>query len=162
MRVSFNTGTPGLLALVRGNQLVAEKRLEEAKVELEKAIASGGPTVAEARARLAWISIQTGESARGLELLTPLVYTILSKPLSRAEFLIGKYTGLILIIWLQVAIMASFFAGVSLLMGAPLGLTNLAALALTAVIAVDGARPPNESPPSEPTEETLVDAEGSP
>ena len=61
------------------------------------------------------------------------VYTILSKPLSRAEFLIGKFTGLILIIWLQVAIMASFFAGVSLLMGAPLGLTHLAALALTAV-----------------------------
>ncbi len=61
------------------------------------------------------------------------VYTILSKPLSRAEFLIGKYTGLLLIIWLQVAIMASFFAGVSLLMGAPLGFTHLAALALTAV-----------------------------
>ena len=61
------------------------------------------------------------------------VYTILSKPLSRAEFLIGKYTGLILIIWLQVTIMASFFAGVSLLMGAPLGFTHLAALALTAV-----------------------------
>ena len=61
------------------------------------------------------------------------VYTILSKPLSRAEFLIGKYTGLILVIWLQVAIMASFFAGVSLLMGAPLGFTHLAALALIAV-----------------------------
>ncbi len=61
------------------------------------------------------------------------VYTILSKPLSRAEFLIGKFTGLILIIWLQVAIMALFFAGVSLLMGAPLGFTHLAALALTAV-----------------------------
>ena len=61
------------------------------------------------------------------------VYTILSKPLSRAEFLIGKYTGLLLIIWLQVAIMASFFAGVSLLMGAPLGFTHLAALALIAV-----------------------------
>ncbi len=61
------------------------------------------------------------------------VYTILSKPLSRAEFLIGKYTGLTLIIWLQVAIMASFFAGVSLLIGAPLGFTHLAALALTAV-----------------------------
>lgn len=61
------------------------------------------------------------------------VYTILSKPLSRAEFLIGKYTGLILIIWLQVAIMAVFFAGVSLLMGAPLGFAHLAALALTAV-----------------------------
>ncbi len=61
------------------------------------------------------------------------VYTILSKPLSRAEFLIGKFTGLILIIWLQVAIMALFFAGISLLMGAPLGFTHLAALALTAV-----------------------------
>ena len=61
------------------------------------------------------------------------VYTILSKPLSRAEFLIGKYTGLVLIIWLQVAIMASFFAGVSLLMGATLGFNHLAALALTAV-----------------------------
>jgi len=61
------------------------------------------------------------------------VYTILSKPLSRAEFLIGKFTGLILIIWLQVAIMALFFAGGSLLMGAPLGFTHLAALALTAV-----------------------------
>jgi ABC-type transport system involved in multi-copper enzyme maturation permease subunit len=61
------------------------------------------------------------------------VYTILSKPLSRAEFLIGKYTGLILIIWLQIAIMAFFFVGVSLLMGAPLGFTHLAALALTGV-----------------------------
>jgi ABC-type transport system involved in multi-copper enzyme maturation permease subunit len=61
------------------------------------------------------------------------VYTILSKPLSRAEFLVGKYTGLILIIWLQVVIMASFFAGVSLLTGAPLGFAHLAALALTAV-----------------------------
>ena len=61
------------------------------------------------------------------------VYTILSKPLSRAEFLIGKYTGLILIIWIQVAIMASFFAGVSLLMGAPLGFSHFAALALIAV-----------------------------
>ncbi|MBW2694702.1 MAG: ABC transporter permease, partial [Deltaproteobacteria bacterium] len=61
------------------------------------------------------------------------VYTILSKPLSRAEFLIGKYTGLVLIIWLQVVIMALFFSGVSLLLGAPLGFTHLAALILTAV-----------------------------
>ncbi len=61
------------------------------------------------------------------------VYTILSKPLSRAEFLIGKFAGLLLVIWLQVAIMAAFFAGISLLMGAPLGFAHLAALALTAV-----------------------------
>jgi len=61
------------------------------------------------------------------------VYTILSKPLSRAEFLIGKYAGLLLVIWLQVAIMGAFFAAVSLLMGAPLGFAHLAALVLTAV-----------------------------
>jgi len=61
------------------------------------------------------------------------VYTILSKPLSRAEFLLGKYLGLILIIWLQVAVMAAFFAAVSLGIGAPLGPTHLAALALTGV-----------------------------
>ncbi len=61
------------------------------------------------------------------------VYTILSKPLSRAEFLIGKYTGLILIIWLQVVVMASFFAGVSLLMGAPLGFNHFAALVLMGI-----------------------------
>ena len=35
------------------------------------------------------------------------VYTILSKPLTRAEFLLGKYFGLVATIWLQVAISAS-------------------------------------------------------
>ena len=61
------------------------------------------------------------------------VYTILSKPLSRAEFLLGKYLGLVLIIWLQMAIMVLFFAGTSALTGAPLGPSHLAAFALTAV-----------------------------
>jgi ABC-type transport system involved in multi-copper enzyme maturation permease subunit len=61
------------------------------------------------------------------------VHTILSKPLSRAEFLLGKYLGLVLIIWLQMMIMVLFFAGLSELMGAPLGLSHLAAFALTAV-----------------------------
>ena len=79
------------------------------------------------------IAIFVGVSLIHKEIERRTVYTILSRPLSRAEFLIGKYTGLTLIIWLQVAIMASFFAGVSLLMGAPLGFTHLAALALIAV-----------------------------
>ena len=61
------------------------------------------------------------------------VYTILSKPLSRAEFLLGKYLGLVLIIWLQMLVMVLFFAGLSALTGAPLGLSHLAAFALTAV-----------------------------
>ncbi|MDH3520438.1 MAG: ABC transporter permease [Myxococcales bacterium] len=48
------------------------------------------------------------------------IYTILSKPISRAEFLVGKYVGLTLTIWMQMAIMIAAFAGVSLLTGAPL------------------------------------------
>jgi ABC-type transport system involved in multi-copper enzyme maturation permease subunit len=56
------------------------------------------------------------------------IYTILSKPISRAEFLIGKYLGLVATIWLQVAIMGLAFVGVSLLTGAPL--TSQVALAL--------------------------------
>ena len=71
-RVSFNTASPGLLPLARGDQLVAERRFQEAKIEFEKAIAAGGPKVSVARMGLAWISIQTGDSARGLELLAPM------------------------------------------------------------------------------------------
>jgi Cu-processing system permease protein len=61
------------------------------------------------------------------------VYTILSKPLSRGEFLIGKYVGLVVTLWLQAAIMIAAFAGVSLLRGAPLGAAHAAAFALLAV-----------------------------
>jgi ABC-type transport system involved in multi-copper enzyme maturation permease subunit len=58
------------------------------------------------------------------------VYTILSKPLSRGEFLIGKYVGLVGTLWLQAAIMIAAFAGVSLLRGAPLGPGHAAAFVL--------------------------------
>lgn len=61
------------------------------------------------------------------------VYTILSKPLSRSEFLLGKYAGLVLTIWLQVIVMATFFVTTSLATGAPIGWGHAAALALTAV-----------------------------
>jgi ABC-type transport system involved in multi-copper enzyme maturation permease subunit len=61
------------------------------------------------------------------------VYTILSKPLSRAEFLLGKYVGLVLTIWLQVAVMVAAFALVSLLTGAALNAGHAAAFLLTGV-----------------------------
>ena len=54
------------------------------------------------------------------------VYTILSKPISRAEFLLGKFAGLTLTIWMQMALMGVAFAGVSLASGAPLGWPHLA------------------------------------
>jgi len=61
------------------------------------------------------------------------IYTILSKPMTRAEFLLGKYFGLVLTIWIQVAIMGVAFAVVSLLAGAPLGWGHAAALGMAAV-----------------------------
>ena len=44
------------------------------------------------------------------------VYTILSKPLSRGEFLLGKFLGLTLTIWLQMAIMGVAFVLRTILM----------------------------------------------
>jgi ABC-type transport system involved in multi-copper enzyme maturation permease subunit len=61
------------------------------------------------------------------------IYTILSKPLSRAEFLLGKFAGLALTVWMQLAIMAVAFVAVSLAAGAPLEGAHAAALLLLGV-----------------------------
>jgi ABC-type transport system involved in multi-copper enzyme maturation permease subunit len=61
------------------------------------------------------------------------IFTILSKPISRSEFLVGKYLGLVATLGLLLAIMGASFALVSLATGAPLGTGHLAALALVAV-----------------------------
>lgn len=60
------------------------------------------------------------------------VYTILSKPVSRSAFVLGKYAGLVLTLWLQVAIMGAAFVAVSLLAGAPLTPLHAAAVGLAA------------------------------
>jgi ABC-type transport system involved in multi-copper enzyme maturation permease subunit len=60
------------------------------------------------------------------------IYTILSKPISRAEFLLGKFLGLTLTIWLQSAIMVVVFVAVSLSTGAPLGMPHVAFFVLLA------------------------------
>ncbi len=61
------------------------------------------------------------------------VYTLLSKPLSRAEFLLGKFVGLVLTVWMQMGIMVLAFVGVSLATGAPLSATHGAAFLLLGV-----------------------------
>lgn len=61
------------------------------------------------------------------------VYTILSKPISRAEFLLGKFFGLTMTIWMQMAIMSGVFVVVSLLAGAPIAWQHAAFFLLTAV-----------------------------
>ncbi len=53
------------------------------------------------------------------------IYTILSKPVSRVEFLLGKYVGLVVTTWLMLAVMALAFAGVSVGYGAPLDMGHL-------------------------------------
>lgn len=58
------------------------------------------------------------------------IFTILSKPVSRSEFLLGKWAGLTFTVWLQLALMALAFAGVSGLAGAPLSSDHFLAIAL--------------------------------
>jgi len=61
------------------------------------------------------------------------IFTILSKPIGRGEFLIGKYLGLVATLVLQIGVMALCFAAVSVVAGAPLDWTYLAAFFLIAV-----------------------------
>lgn len=61
------------------------------------------------------------------------IYTILSKPVSRVEFLLGKYVGLVVTTWLMLGVMGVAFAGVSLGYGAPLDAGHLTAFGLIAM-----------------------------
>jgi ABC-type transport system involved in multi-copper enzyme maturation permease subunit len=61
------------------------------------------------------------------------IFTILSKPIGRSEFLLGKYLGLVATLFLQIGVMSACFAAVSLAVGAPLGPAYAAALAGVAV-----------------------------
>ena len=58
------------------------------------------------------------------------IFTILSKPVSRSEFLIGKFAGLTLTIWFQLGFMSLVFALVSWMAGAELSSGHAIALFL--------------------------------
>jgi len=60
------------------------------------------------------------------------IFTVLSKPVSRTEFLLGKFAGLAATLWIQVAVMAACFCAVSWLAGAPLSAGHAKALLLVA------------------------------
>ena len=79
------------------------------------------------------ISIFVGVGLIQKEVERRTVYTILSKPLSRGEFLLGKYLGLVGTLWLQAAIMIAVFAAISLARGVVLGPGHAAAFGLLAV-----------------------------
>lgn len=61
------------------------------------------------------------------------IYTILSKPVTRAQFLAGKYLGLVATLWLQLAIMVAAFVLASVASGAPLGARHAIAIGLVAL-----------------------------
>ena len=61
------------------------------------------------------------------------LYTILSRPLSRTVFLLGKYFGLVATTWLMLLCMAAVFGAVSMAAGAPLHMGHFAAVSLLAV-----------------------------
>jgi len=89
----------------------------------------------------ALIAIFVGVGLIHKEIDRRTIYTILSKPVSRTEFLLGKYLGLVLTLWLQVAVMGLGFAGVSLVADAPLdgghaAAVGLVAMELTVVVAI--------------------------
>ncbi len=61
------------------------------------------------------------------------IYTILSKPISRSVFLLGKYFGLVATVWLITFVMALAFVAVSRAAGAPVTLVHYAAFGLSAM-----------------------------
>jgi ABC-type transport system involved in multi-copper enzyme maturation permease subunit len=79
------------------------------------------------------IAIFMGVSLIHREVERRTIYTILSKPVTRASFLAGKYLGLVATLWLQLAIMIIAFVLVSLASGAALGAGHAIALGLVAV-----------------------------
>lgn len=79
------------------------------------------------------IAISVGVGLIHKEVDRRTVYTILSKPVSRAEFLLGKYVGLVLTIWMQMAIMIAVFLLVAWSVGAPVGEAHAAAFLLSGV-----------------------------
>lgn len=58
------------------------------------------------------------------------IFTILSKPVSRSEFLVGKWAGLTFTVWVQLLLMSLAFAFVSVLAGASLTAGHAVAIGL--------------------------------
>ncbi len=79
------------------------------------------------------IAIFMGAGLVHREIERRTIFTILSKPVTRSQFLLGKYLGLVVTLWLQLAIMVLAFVGVSFAAGAALGAGHAVALLLVAL-----------------------------
>ena len=74
-RRGFNTKAPGLLALVKGDQLWRLSRFEDAQKAFEAAVAAGNPNLPQAHWKLATAYLRAGEAERAMTLLAPLEET---------------------------------------------------------------------------------------
>lgn len=74
-RRGFNTQAPGLLALVRGDQLWRLARYDAAQKAFEAAVAAGNPNLPQAHWKLATAYLRAGEAERAMTLLAPLEQT---------------------------------------------------------------------------------------
>jgi ABC-type transport system involved in multi-copper enzyme maturation permease subunit len=81
----------------------------------------------------AMIAIFVGVGLIHKEVERRTIQTILSKPVRRTEFLLGKYAGMVATLWLQLAVMALAFTIVSFATDAPVGAGHVAALGLAGV-----------------------------
>ena len=71
-RRGFNTKAPGLLALVRGDQLWRLSRFEDAQQAFEASVAAGNPNLPQAQWKLATAYLRAGEAERAMTRLAPL------------------------------------------------------------------------------------------
>ena len=71
-QLTFNVSDPGLLSFARGKQLLNLKRFEEARKELEEAVAANNPQLPMARWKLAGVYIASEQPDRAMELLLPM------------------------------------------------------------------------------------------
>ncbi len=79
-RHSFNTESPGLLALARGQQHMARGEIAEAETSFRRAVASGNPGLVMARFKLATVLLHSRKADEALELLLPLKDKLADEP----------------------------------------------------------------------------------
>ncbi|MBI3829215.1 MAG: ABC transporter permease [Planctomycetes bacterium] len=79
----------------------------------------------------AFVAIFIGTGMIYKEIDKRTLYTILSKPIDRWQFVLGKYAGLLLTIYVNLALLSLILFGYLWLMGAPIGIAILQAVALT-------------------------------
>lgn len=78
----------------------------------------------------ALVAVYTGVSLLYKEIEKKTIYTIVSKPIERWHFLLGKYLGILITMAVQVGVMAVIFAGLLLVRQIPLDLVVVQAILL--------------------------------